>query len=543
VGDTLLRYDMTTRPFPLQASPESGDLNTATLQVIGTNPDPSAPVTLSSVRVTLRVGEGDTDLTAKAPVGPSPPDGWRLATANKGAGLVEYVFVPQEGGAVGKNALVFTFYGIEVNRKPGTTLVTMTEGDGGPTTDLAATKFETDWGTVTFSADPPIVPYDGATTLSWHGPAGTGNERATYRLWYYDYVNLKTVEVPAKGKPPLGPQGQYPAEGEQPLKLEHDPTLFHLQVSQTVGNQTYTADTVVFVTVEPPRPQIDYFTIEVANPQPREGPTFTLRWKVKHADFEITADDGPDGQERRLDIPRSDNSYNVTPSRMRTVYTLTAYREGEQEERMTKTNAEEAGDNPTQQVTAVISQSAAPLGSIVNYTGVIDPAPLGVEGSARWMLCDGRALSAADYPELYALIGTSFGDGSENNQNVSGNAFNLPDLRGRFVRGTDNMGGHAAGRDPDVSTRTAMMKGGKNTGATDNKVGSVQADTVGPHEHVFQGVWGQFESEAGDPPLGYAHGDKPESYHMSNPTYIISPELHRETRPANAYLTFIIRVK
>lgn len=40
-----------------------------------------------------------------------------------------------------------------------------------------------------------------------------------------------------------------------------------------------------------------------------------------------------------------------------------------------------------------------------------------------WFLCDGRSLSASDYPDLFNIIGTSFGGGGGN--------FNLPDFRGR----------------------------------------------------------------------------------------------------------------
>lgn len=40
-----------------------------------------------------------------------------------------------------------------------------------------------------------------------------------------------------------------------------------------------------------------------------------------------------------------------------------------------------------------------------------------------WLVCDGRSLSAVDYPELYSVIGVSFG-GSEG-------TFDLPDFQGR----------------------------------------------------------------------------------------------------------------
>ena len=43
-----------------------------------------------------------------------------------------------------------------------------------------------------------------------------------------------------------------------------------------------------------------------------------------------------------------------------------------------------------------------------------------------WVLCDGRSLLRADYPDLFNLIGTTFGS-------VDSHSFNLPDPRGRTL--------------------------------------------------------------------------------------------------------------
>ncbi|NDC95048.1 hypothetical protein EB118_13730 [bacterium] len=43
-----------------------------------------------------------------------------------------------------------------------------------------------------------------------------------------------------------------------------------------------------------------------------------------------------------------------------------------------------------------------------------------------WLVCDGRSLSRDDYPELFAVIGTAFG-------NSSGTTFNLPNCSGRVI--------------------------------------------------------------------------------------------------------------
>ena len=76
------------------------------------------------------------------------------------------------------------------------------------------------------------------------------------------------------------------------------------------------------------------------------------------------------------------------------------------------------------------------------HPGVIDDfagsvAPVGT------LLCFGQSLLRADYPELFAVIGTTFGAADSTH-------FNIPDIRGRVVAGKDNMGGTSANRLTDV---------------------------------------------------------------------------------------------
>ena len=104
---------------------------------------------------------------------------------------------------------------------------------------------------------------------------------------------------------------------------------------------------------------------------------------------------------------------------------------------------------------AALLASAMPPGTIVAYAGDTPPA----DGS--WLLCDGSEVSRTIYASLFAAIGTSHGDGD------GSTTFNLPDYRGRFLRGVD----HGSGRDPGAGSRTAMQSGG-NAG---DMAGSVQA--------------------------------------------------------------------
>lgn len=99
---------------------------------------------------------------------------------------------------------------------------------------------------------------------------------------------------------------------------------------------------------------------------------------------------------------------------------------------------------------------------------------------------NGDAVLRTTYPELFAAIGTSNGDGTKDrNGNPSGNAagvaFNLPNYNGMFLRGHAN----GSGNDPDAATRAVSNVGG----VSGDNVGSWQAGTVGSHNHNFI-TWG-----------------------------------------------------
>ena len=61
------------------------------------------------------------------------------------------------------------------------------------------------------------------------------------------------------------------------------------------------------------------------------------------------------------------------------------------------------------------------VGMIAFYCGIVAP-----DG---WLVCDGLAVSRTIYEPLFDVIGTNFGGGD------GSTTFNLPDLRGMFIRG------------------------------------------------------------------------------------------------------------
>jgi len=100
---------------------------------------------------------------------------------------------------------------------------------------------------------------------------------------------------------------------------------------------------------------------------------------------------------------------------------------------------EDSGENPT--------SLGSPSGSVIAFAGTSAP-----DG---WYLCQGQEISRATNSSLFSAIGTNFGSGN------GSTTFNLPDLRGEFIRGLD------AGRGVDSG----------------RSLGSSQSGEVGPHDH------------------------------------------------------------
>ncbi|MDP7366654.1 MAG: tail fiber protein [Candidatus Pacebacteria bacterium] len=135
------------------------------------------------------------------------------------------------------------------------------------------------------------------------------------------------------------------------------------------------------------------------------------------------------------------------------------------------------------------SGGGVPTGTILPYGG--STAPSG------WLLADGRAVSQVTYADLYAVIGTKFG-------NPEGGNFYLPDLRGRFPLGQDDMGGISA-----------------------NRVTATQADNLGQGSGEEDHTLTVAEMPAHTHPTGKtSYGDSVpyETYHITTPPYTTSTQ-------------------
>lgn len=118
---------------------------------------------------------------------------------------------------------------------------------------------------------------------------------------------------------------------------------------------------------------------------------------------------------------------------------------------------------------------AVPIGQILWYAGQTAPT--------SFLICDGSAVSRTTYSVLFARIGTTYGAGD------GSTTFNLPDLRGEFIRGWDSRasGGPDSGR-VFGSKQTATGLGHIGTDANNNQLAMNVDQPDGTNEsYTFNG--------------------------------------------------------
>lgn len=116
----------------------------------------------------------------------------------------------------------------------------------------------------------------------------------------------------------------------------------------------------------------------------------------------------------------------------------------------------------TQLETAIQSFLGGNSTLVVPGTTVLWCAPVVPDG---YLELAGQAISRTTYSALFALFGTTYGDGD------GSTTFNLPDLRGEFVRGWDHGRGIDTARtlgSPQLATSVYMGDPNKTSGAIAN---------------------------------------------------------------------------
>jgi microcystin-dependent protein len=146
-----------------------------------------------------------------------------------------------------------------------------------------------------------------------------------------------------------------------------------------------------------------------------------------------------------------------------------------------------------------------PIGSILAFAGNIDKIPAG------WKLCNGEILSIHGNEEIFNIVGYNWG------KQPNGD-FNLPDLRGVFLRGVNFE------TDKDID---------RINNKTQNIVGNYQEDEFKKHKHGFT----TYDNDGNDGCISSAA-----CYQDTHPgaTEVTGGS---ETRPKNVTVNYIIRCK
>ncbi|MDX2266905.1 MAG: tail fiber protein [Bryobacter sp.] len=181
--------------------------------------------------------------------------------------------------------------------------------------------------------------------------------------------------------------------------------------------------------------------------------------------------------------------------------------------------------------------SIVPIGTVISFAGLTPPPP-------GWKLCNGESLKIAEYPDLFKSLQNTYGG------NVREGTFNLPDYRGRFLRGLDD------GANRDQERANLLTQAG-----LQRALGHVEGEYIGKHNHAirYQGevltvlLKSQFSETEDDNrtieglALGKEFSRGPSFVRaVTSPSSLMrasEENLPYETRPINSAVRFIIRVQ
>ena len=160
-----------------------------------------------------------------------------------------------------------------------------------------------------------------------------------------------------------------------------------------------------------------------------------------------------------------------------------------------------------------------PVGSIIPYGNSVVPE--------TYLLCNGQAVSRTDYPELFAIIGTSFGSGD------GSTTFNVPDYRDKFVLGA---GGDVdlaeTGGEKEVTLTVEQMPKHRHD-ITQVAWNSDDNTDLLHYENQTQGSTSMFKTD-------YAGGGKP---HNNMPPYVGTYYIIKAKQSAGVVATVVDNLK
>ena len=150
-----------------------------------------------------------------------------------------------------------------------------------------------------------------------------------------------------------------------------------------------------------------------------------------------------------------------------------------------------------------------------------------------YLECNGTAVSRSTYSALFAVIGTAYGSGN------GSSTFNLPDLRGEFIRGVDR------GRGVDSGRNIATSQGSQNS-SHNHSASSTSSVSDPGHNHSMS--VGFFNSLSSGGALAFRDAGTSNRINNANTGISVSTSTSignqggNESRPRNVAMMYIIKV-
>jgi putative tail fiber protein len=165
-------------------------------------------------------------------------------------------------------------------------------------------------------------------------------------------------------------------------------------------------------------------------------------------------------------------------------------------------------------------QSSIPSGTVIHFAGQIAPA--------GWLKANGAAVSRTAYAALFAAIGTTYGAGDGRS------TFNLPDLRGEFIRGWDDGRGIDRGRALGSAQGDAIrnITGSIDTGSHNGQQLFDEATATGALA-ISRKQWKKWTGDSGD------GGNNPAAFDFDASRVVPTAS---ENRPRNIALLACIKI-
>lgn len=173
------------------------------------------------------------------------------------------------------------------------------------------------------------------------------------------------------------------------------------------------------------------------------------------------------------------------------------------------------------------------MASIIPHAAALPPGAVQLFAMATpptgWLSCDGSAVSRTTHARLFAALGTNYGAGD------GSTTFNLPDLRGEFVRGWDDGRGVDSGRALGSSQADELASHGHNASAS-----SVPDHVHGLPVDNDDAKAGGATFASDDQGRVMTNDTDPAGAHT--PSVSVDPTGGAETRPRNVAMLYAIKV-